>query len=293
MPRRVRQRRVAEIAVHARFRLLPYEVEVTADDDRLASKIAYLANHAEQPAPLKLLLRYGVEGHGPYDVFEDSERLQSVPTPDDALVVLYERCYGRLVDHLSVGGWLPLHGGLVTIAGRRLLVVGQKGAGKTTLMLRLLYDGHAVEGDEMVFTRGGVAVALPRSFHLKPGADALIPEIRARFDDLPSMLTSDGTHVTAFDPGAEGFGWALGVGLIDGAVVLRPNHGGETSVRNLSSLELVQAALDHSYPTSDSRPMLLRSITAMLGRVDGIELTVGSVATAAASLVTFATVSSV
>jgi hypothetical protein len=39
--------------------------------------------------------------------------------------------------------------------------------------------------------------------------------------------------------------------------------------------------------------MLLRSVTAMLGRVDGIELTVGSVDTAAAGLVTFATVSGV
>jgi len=271
---------------------LPYEVDVTAEDDRLASKIAYLANHAQQPAPLKRRLRYHVKGRGPYDVFEDGERLESVPAPDDALVVLYGRCYGRLVDHLSVAGWVPLHGGLVTIAGRRLLVVGQKGVGKTTLMLRLLYDGHAVEGDEMVFTRDGAAVALPRPFHLKPGADVLIPELRERFDDLPFVLTSDGAHVTAFDPGAEGFDWRLGVGPIDGAVVLRANHGGETSVRPLSTVELVQHVLDHAFPTSESRPMLLRAVTALLGYVDGIEFTVGSVGSAATALATFATVSS-
>src|SRR5260221_8206062 len=137
------------MAVHARFRLLPYEVDVSAEDDRLASKVAYLSNGASQPAPLKRAMRYRVEGHGPYDLFEDDEFLGSAPTPDDALFVLYGRCYGRLVHHLTVGGWVPFHGGLVTIAGRRLLLVGEKGAGKSTLVLRLLFDGHDVEGDEM------------------------------------------------------------------------------------------------------------------------------------------------
>jgi len=170
LSRGIRQRRVAEIAVHARFRLLPYEVEVTADDDRVAAKIAYLANHAEQSAPLKRILRYGVEGHGPYEVFEDGERLAvRGRRPTMCSSSSMNAATDGWWTTLSVGGWLPLHGGLVTIAGRRLLVVGQKGAGKSTLMLRLLYDGHAVEGDEMVFTRDGVAVALPRSFHLKPG----------------------------------------------------------------------------------------------------------------------------
>lgn len=290
MSHHLRRRGVAAIAVHARFRLLPYEVNVTADDDRLASKVAYLANHAEQWAPLKRRLRYHVEGRGPYDVFEDGERLESVPAPDDVLGVLYARCYGRVVDHLSVGGWVPLHAGLVTIARRRLLVVGHKGVGKTTLMLRLLHDGYGVEGDEMVFTRDGVAVALPRSFHLKPGTDALIPELGARFDDLPFTVTSDGYQVTAFDPGAEGFDWRLGIGPIDGAVVLRANHGGETSVRPLTTLEVVQYVLDHSFPTSESRPMLVRAGAALLGQVDGVEVTVGLVDTAASALADFATV---
>jgi hypothetical protein len=118
-----------------------------------------------------------------------------------------------------------LHGGLATIDGVRVLVAGPKGAGKTTLALRLLFDGHAVEGDERVYLRDGDAVALPRRFHCKPGIGSVIPELGALLPTLPTTTAwVDGAPqtITAFDPTEAGLPWALRRAPVDACVLLEP-----------------------------------------------------------------------
>jgi hypothetical protein len=274
-----------------RFQLLPYDVEITADDESLVAQLAYVANGARQDVAVQHRLALDVKQRGPYVVTEGDRVIDTVITPDDVLYVVYRQCYQRALEGQLADGWLPFHGGLVTIGGRRTLVMGEKGAGKTTLMLRLLHDGHDVEADEMVFGRGAVAMALPRQFHLKPGAERLVPELRARFGSLPSTSTSDGLQITAFDPTVAGFDWHLRVAPLDRAVVLRANHGGTTSVRPLTSVDLVHRVVEHAFPLNDSRSRLLRTAAGLVGQVDGIELVVGSVEEAATALVDFATLS--
>lgn len=223
------------------------------DHDGLLRVLRYLANGAAQRVAVEGSMRYHVAGAGPYELFDDGVHLTTASTPDDVLFILYQRCYGRLLEHLRLGGWVPLHGAMATVAGRRLLVLGEKGAGKTTLMLRLLYDGHAVEGDELVFTREGVAVPMPRSFHVKAGTEALIPELAGRLDRLPATSTSDGTRIAAFDPSVAGFPWHIAAGPIDGAFVLRPDRMAATCCSPLTSTELVRFVVDHALPLTDSR----------------------------------------
>jgi hypothetical protein len=272
------------------FQLLRYGVEVTADDDRLASTLAYLGNSAVQDVPVESELRYHVDGVGPYRIHEENQPVETSSNRDGVLNVLYGRCYGQVVSRFTQDGWTPIHAGLVTIAGRRLLVVGHKGVGKTTLMLRLLHDGHRVEGDEMVFTRDGSAVPLPRAFHLKQGTEALVPELAGRLDTMPSTPAAGGRRVTAFDPGRAGFDWHLSDGPIHAAVVLRADHRADSSLRPISNLDLVKQAVEHSFPPNEARPPLLHACAALVGHVDGAELTVGSVHTAARLLADFATV---
>ena len=269
--------------------MLDLEIVVTADDDELESKIAYMAPGATMATPVVERVEYHVSGTGPYSLTRSGDEFERAHTPDDVLFLVYRDCYGRVMQRMHDQRWLPLHGCLVTVAGRRLLVVGQKGAGKTTLMLRLLHDGHLVEGDELVLTRDGVAIALPRLFHLKPGTEALIPELSGRFDSLPFTMLSDGGRITGFDPSAAGFEWHIDAGPIHGMVVLRAGHDGPTSVRPLTSVELAFHALDHAFPATESRPDTLRACAALVGAIDGIELTAGSLPSSAAALVSFAT----
>src|SRR5207249_898670 len=170
LPRRPQRGRGPPIGRVIDFQLLAYKVEVSVEDERLDAVLAYLANSADQPLVPRAVMRYAVVGGGPYAIYEEGDYLAAVEHPDDVLYVIYARCHARLLDYLSLGQWVALHAGVVSIGDRRALVIGARGTGKTTLMLRLLFDRYAVEGDELVFTRAGKAVSLPRNFHVKPGA---------------------------------------------------------------------------------------------------------------------------
>jgi hypothetical protein len=255
------------------------------DDDGLWGHLRYLANEAAQPLIACVSMHYEVTGHGPYELFEEGHHLAALEGPEDVLYVLYQRCHARLVAHQSRAGWTVLHAAVLSVTGRRTLVLGPKGAGKTTLMLRLLHDGHPVEGDEAVFTRDGEAICLPRNFHVKSGTAPLIPELSAGWAGWPRVSTSDGTIITAFNPASAGFSWQLERGPISVAFVLRANHAGAPSCRPLSSLEMIEAALANCRPTGVSAAEVVRACCSLLGAVRAYELTVGDVAQTAGLLV--------
>jgi hypothetical protein len=228
-------------------------------------------------------MRYSVTGRGPYELSEEGRHLVTVGRADDVLYLVYQRCHARLADYLSLGGWVPLHAGMVSVGGRRALVIGGKGSGKTTLMLRLLFDGHRVEGDETVYTRRGMAVCLPRNFHVKPGTAALIPEL-ARLGAsarLPATSTSDGMVITGFNPSTAGHPWTIGDGPVDAAFVLHPDHGGTASCRPVDGLRLVEAAVANCFPSTVGTGPVVAACSSLLGDVDGYELTVGDVGSTA------------
>ena len=263
------------------FQLLAYKVEVSVEDERLDAVLAYLANSADQPLVPRAVMRYAVVGGGPYAIYEEGDYLAAVEHPDDVLYVIYARCHARLLDYLSLGQWVALHAGVVSIGDRRALVIGARGTGKTTLMLRLLFDRYAVEGDELVFTRAGKAVSLPRNFHVKPGAVKLLPELADGRVSLPMTSTSDGVIITAFNPVAQGFSWNLQCRPIDVAFVLRANHGGMASCRAISSVDIVAAAVANSLPMTATSREAVRACSALLGEAEGHELTVGAVSATA------------
>lgn len=263
------------------FQLLQFLIEVSYDDERLDFVLAYLANNAEQPVAPTTVLPYAVAGRGPYELSAGGEHLATAASPDDVLYLLYGRCHSRLVENLMSHGWVPLHGGIVGLGGRRVLVLGPKGAGKTTLMLRLLYDGHRVEGDEMVFTRDGEAVCLPRNFHVKAGTRQLVPELSTRWASLPKTSTSDGRVIAGFNPAAAGAPWRVLQGPVDVALVLRGDHARTSAVRPLTNVELVETAMGNCFGGSVDRRTVVRACARLLGRVEGYEVTVGDLRSAA------------
>ncbi len=258
---------------------------MSVEDDGLIEHLAYLTTTAEQPVSPTVSIDYVVTGRGPYHLFEDGRSLTTVHRPDDVLYVLYRSCHARLIDHLALAGWASIHAAVVSVQGRRALVVGERGAGKTTLMLRLLHDGHPVEGDEAIFTRDGEAICLPRNFQVKSGAPDLIPELSTDWAGLPSVFTDGGAIIRAFSPVTAGFRWRLQRGPISVAVLLRANHGGTSSCRPISSLEMVAAALANCRPTGLATARFVRACSSLLGHVAAYEIEAGDLARTAELLV--------
>ena len=175
-------------------------------------------------------------------------------------------------------GWAQLHAAVVRVEGLRILLVGDKGAGKTTLSLRLLYDGHGFEGDELVLTRDGVAMPVARNLHVKPGSRALLPELADGWDALSTIGTDAGDTIRALNPHGTGFPWKILSGPIDLAVVLEAAHGEVTTTRSLPGPELVQQVVPHVTAASASRAALLSALASLLGPVPGHLVRVGELA---------------
>lgn len=127
-----------------------------------------------------------------------------------------------------------IHGASVVVDGRRLAVTGDKGAGKTTLMLSLLTAGHDVEGDEHVVLEPDGVIARPRTMRVKPGSLRVVPDLPAGIDRTPSIDIWEGGHIHSISPALFGRPWIVRHGRLDGIVFIAPNHGGRSVAARVS-----------------------------------------------------------
>lgn len=264
------------------FQFLTTRVEIEAEDGSLAGRLRYLVNGATQDVPIVRTLRYRIMGRGPWSLFEFRDLVDVLDQVDDLVAALYLRIHGRMCERYSLGGWSVFHGVLATVGGSRFMLIGHPEVGKTTLATTLVFAGHSVEGDEMIFVRDGLAVALPRRFHLKAGTERLVPELAPLVADLP-LASTQGPAIRGFDPTEAGLDWSIRCAPIDCVVVLDRPPGGKSELSALGSFEVVQALLEHALHWVQSRSILVAAAST-LGRSGGLALTLGTPAEAVALL---------
>jgi len=175
--------------------------------------------------------------NGRYIIVEGDETL--ISSADAEWVTLYvnEMINFRLSHRMK--DYVKIHAACGSVDGRRFLLVGEKGAGKTTLITRLLFDGIAAHGDEKILVRGAKVIPTPRKFHLKAGTIPLVPEL----DSICKSLTSYpgyGVRTYYFAPSDAGFEWKIRWGPIDAIFYLLPRHGGETRLEVCPKWQMAQ-----------------------------------------------------
>jgi len=165
-------------------------------------------------------------------------------------------------------GTIRIHAGYGERGGRRFLVIGDKGTGKSTLMVKLLLGGFRVTGDELVLVKDGEAFPFPRRFHIKQGSVPLLPEMAGLFETLPWNDTTYGHKMFSFSPKDAGFGWTVDAGRIDALFYLEPNHGGETRIEESPKLGMLEKIMPMTFlsETGDHR-----KIPALCSMVDGAD----------------------
>lgn len=120
------------------------------------------------------------------------------------------------------------------------MMVGDKGAGKTTLSTRLLFEDAAIFGDEKVLVQGRKVMPFPRKFHLKEGTLPLIPQLGAIWNQRYSYPTANGMRMCFFDPLDVGAKWKTEWGRVDTIFYLEPNHGRPTQIQSCPTWMMAQ-----------------------------------------------------
>lgn len=127
-----------------------------------------------------------------------------------------------------------VHGATVVVEGRRVLMVGHKGCGKSTFSLHLAMAGHDVEGDEHLMIRESEVIARPRTLRVKEGSLQLVTGLPAAILEAPSILNWDGTAIRSVSPAVGGRPWVIRAGQLDAIVFLVANHGGRSAARRIA-----------------------------------------------------------
>ena len=255
------------------MRLLACRVEIDVDCERLAAWLDAMLSRATQRYPVSRVHHFAARREdGGYRLFEDGAPAGFERSPESAGYALTARIHKAALSALPE--FTKVHAGCATWQGRRLLAVGPPRAGKTTLMTRLVFEGFAVHGDELVLLRDGAALPYPRRFGVREPTVGLIPQLAAR--------AAAGPLVT--DPAALGFDWVVEPAPVAAVFYLEPNHGGGTLLTPCPKHLMAHRIMAQSTGPSAGKPQWIRDVCAILDSASSHTLVVGGLDEAVAGI---------
>jgi hypothetical protein len=218
-----------------------------------------------------------------YRIVQDGEVLREQMTPQGVCETLHAELMLRSLADFPNS---PLiHAASVRRNRRRILLVGPKGGGKTILTLHLIRAGYEVECDENVFVTPEGVVARPRGLRVKQSSIALLPHLAKAFEDSAYYQDGGGVRVYNLDPRRAGAPiWRIEKGRVDGVVLIHPNHGGYSSIRPVSALNLVREVMMECGLPETERGAAVGAITQVIGRARGFDLSLGEIQGAVACI---------
>jgi hypothetical protein len=168
-----------------------------------------------------------------------------------------------------------LHAACLRHTSRRLLLVGAKGAGKTTLALRLIREGYEIEGDEHVFMKNGGVIARPRACRVKEHSLEYLAEHAEIISTSPWYQDRQNGRIFNVDPRWLGSTWRIEQGDVHYIVFLRANHGGPSSVRPLQPSIVAQLLMTELGLRETQRGSCIGSVAALVTKAQAFELLLG------------------
>jgi hypothetical protein len=223
-------------------RTLTHRVAIVSPDAAMQAGLAYLACDPTVDGPPPSESRIAVVPAGRHwRIVEDGEPDKETLGLEDTLAHLH----GRLFDlSLTDRPKAPiLHAASLVRHGRRILLVGQKGTGKTTLTLLLATRGFVLESDENLFVTPAGIAARPRGCRIKEASLPLLGPLATAIERSPFIVDYRGARIFNFDPRTAGIAWHVAEGPADAVILLRPNHGGLSSLREIPVMAAVRGLM--------------------------------------------------
>jgi hypothetical protein len=178
---------------------------------------------------------------GRFRIVQDDAVLREVMTTQAALEFLHLQLFTSSIADFPNAS--ILHAACLRQEQKRLLLVGSKGTGKSTLTMRLIQAGYEIEGDEHVFLEGPQVVARPRGCRIRETSLQYLPEMAPVITSSPRYQEAWSGLFFNVDPRAFGIDWRIERGKVDCIFVLRPNHGGYSSIRPMPPSALIQSLM--------------------------------------------------
>ncbi|MDZ7677308.1 MAG: hypothetical protein U5K29_02015 [Acidimicrobiales bacterium] len=263
MPGDPSNRRAASLTRSApiEVELLWHRFEVHVDDAPARDALQAIRLGAVQDLDPQITCVLEVVGApGTYRVHDNGDLLATAPSTNEVVGIVLERMQRRAFELAALKSWLRIHGAVLTIGDRRVAAIGASGSGKTTLSVAALAAGHQVEADESFLFAGGVAIAVPRRFHIEHGTFDLVPEARSWAVDAP-MLSTD-PPVVALDPSEVGHGWHTRSGPLDAVVII--GTGPDHDLRALDTSTALPLLMSQALPTIETRAAVASHIAGLL-----------------------------
>jgi energy-coupling factor transporter ATP-binding protein EcfA2 len=210
---------------------------------------------------------------GRYRIVEDGCTIEEVIDTRTIIDFLHARLFSYALREQPRSG--IIHAALLRRRGKRILIAGSRGSGKTTLTLRLAHIGYEMEGDEHVFIDNDGVIARPRAYRVKHTALALLPELAHGILAAPSYEDVRGSRIFNVDPTTVGGRWRIEKGSVDCVIVLRPNHGGYSSLRPMAPMMAAQAIISELGMRDLDRGASIGAVATLVGRARSFDLSLG------------------
>lgn len=169
-----------------------------------------------------------------------------------------------------------VHAASIEMGDGMVLFVGDKGAGKSTLICALGLSGAKVLGDEHVILNGGKAITRPRTLRLKTGSLQWLPQTFCDTVSTHHFVTDwHGFRIFSVPPSVFGSPWVLSPMPVRAVVMLTPNHGGASSMRRITADEATPRLFDNAVLPTRSKVKGLGDLRMLLTRTTLVELRAG------------------
>jgi hypothetical protein len=236
---------------------------------------------AEQQVPIsathQLRVLYSSEEEE-FLISEDGNADDFEPTAAQAAQNVWKRIFrlslAAMPDHVQ------LRAALLRRSSKGILIAGPSKSGKTTLGLRLMFEGYDLDGDELALLRGTEAVAFPQRFSVPESSIALVPQVRSLH--IQPQTGADPAYAWRFltDPSDFGRRWQIAPAPIDAVFVLEPNFGARTEATPAGKLDTVRRLLPLASPPSSMRRDWIGDVSRLVDSAKTFTLRLGDLDTA-------------
>ena len=263
-----------------RVRLLSTEFEIRTNSAEVIQLLGSLTARADHNRPAGRCEIVEITATGPELWISGCGEEDDFELSVTALLdVLYRRLYRSAVaefpDHLRIAAASGY------CADGTFLVAGPARSGKSTLAVRLMLDGIAMAGDELVLLHDGVTVAVPRKFELRESSVMSIAGLASAEKYRRIAANPAAERVVAIDPREFGLPWRIDPREVVTIICLEPNFGARSRLTACTKVETLRRLMPVCTPPASGRREWIADLCGTVDRVGTFVLELGDLDSAA------------